>query len=201
MKIIFFLMIFCSIIFSQSELSISAEEFLSTINSLKPNVDSLEISNQIYAADVEDFSEAEVKSSCYFNLQIFPKIETTVDKEEAENLFKMMAGFDSLLSFLQENNITNNLVRFTFYSQSELIHAEKIGTEINVNFGEPVSSAIYKDKKIVYFFNKECKKIFGVEEHLFFFYDETPFILSLRKEGDKTYLKEIALPKNLEALK
>ncbi len=104
------------------------------------------------------------------------------DKTREEDYFR----------FLQDNDVIGTLWRLSVNKSGELIKIEQLSIDVNVNFGEVISTAYYKNNLLVLFYNNYCYKVDKNVEVRSFEYISTKIVVEKiwYSENSKIFYKE-----------
>lgn len=142
------------------------------------DLDSSIISFRVHSANVKDVKEANLNFiECPSPLILQPDIDNYFDPSELDLVLKHpQLDFTMQMNFLTGNDIRDNLFLLSIDADTNLVKMEQIGIDINVNYGEIITTGYYADNLLRYYHQIECKRIFGVTEHLFFFYEDNVLV-------------------------
>ena len=134
----------------------------------------------LLAANVADWqlykpNDFDSENSCYGDILIMPKMEMFLDAGELEFVLNS-DSIDFQFMFLSDNNIKGSLYRIETDSTMKRMKLERIGTDINVNFGEVISKSFYNEGLLRCMINFECKKIRDINSARFFYYHDKKVI-------------------------
>jgi hypothetical protein len=146
------------------------------------NIDTSGITASFLTANVKDWSSFKTallssETFCRDYFIVRPNFEFLINEEE---LNFVLAAADTneefLFRFLEDNFITSNFFKVYIDSNHTPIKLVQLGTDINVNFAEPVALSVYEDGVIRFYLNLECKKFYGMQSARFFYYDNNQII-------------------------
>ncbi|MBZ0200051.1 MAG: hypothetical protein K8H86_09300 [Ignavibacteriaceae bacterium] len=128
----------------------------------------------LLAANIADWSTqkfnlVEENNDCSDFFVVMPNIETFLDPKELDYVLDS-DSIDYQFIYLSDNNIKGSLYRIQADSLKMRMKFERLGTDINVNFGQVISTSYYQAGLIRFFFNNECKKLRSINSARFFYY-------------------------------
>lgn len=128
----------------------------------KIEIDTTEYSKIFLSSNIDDLFPFNTKlpkekSFCTDYLIYHPQINSSFEFMELEYLKSLPeATFQDSLNYLNYNDITDQFYAVYLNNEFELIKLERLGTEINVNFSNKISTSYYKNNKLVLYYNFEC---------------------------------------------
>ncbi len=146
------------------------------------NIDTSGITASFLTANVKDWSSFKSalpldENSCRDYFIVLPNFEFFINEDELKFVLAAAdTNVEFLFRFLEDNFITSNFFKVYIDSNHTTIKLVQLGTDINVNFAEPVALSIYEEGVIRFYLNLECKKFYGKQSARFFYYDNNKII-------------------------
>lgn len=148
------------------------------------------------AANISDWQiykqhQSEAENSCYGEIIIMPNIEMYLDPGELDFVLSSNS-IDFQFIFLEDNNIEGSLYRIETDSVLRRMKLKKIGTDINVNFGEVISKSFYEEGLLRFLINYECKRIRHINSARFFYYSGKKVIkeILITEKAGKVFVRQ-----------
>lgn len=161
MKIFSLIFILLTIVFADEKKEKTFEEYLNYYYN-KIEIDTTEYSKVFLSSSIDDLFPFNTElpkenTSCTDYLIYHPQINNSFEFMELEYLKSLPeATFQDSLNYLNYNDITDQFYAVYLNSDYDLVKLERLGTEINVNFSNVISTAYYKNNKLVLYYNIEC---------------------------------------------
>jgi len=129
------------------------------ISEIKPE----EATYIFYSSDIPDglkFIPPQVSKTCTDYLLLYPQLVNNIPEWEYQLLMlKEEKIFDDYRNFIMGNDISSSLFRIYMNDADEIVKAERISIDINVDFGDVISTSYYKNNLLTVYFNNHCYEI------------------------------------------
>lgn len=126
------------------------------INEIKPEA----TTRIFYSSDIPDglkFIPPQVSKTCTDYLLLYPQLVNRIPEWEYQLLvLKDEKDFDDYRNFIMGNDISSSLFRIYMNDAEEIVKAERISIDINVDFGDVISTSYYKNNLLTVYFNNYC---------------------------------------------
>lgn len=165
----------------------------------KYEIDTTEYSKIFLTSSIDDLFPFNTKlpkekSFCTDYLIFYPLINNSFEFLELDYLLSLeKATFQDSLNYLNFNNITDQFYAVYLDRSLDLVKLERLGTEININFTKIISTAYYKNNKLVLYYNNECYERIGEKILRVFEYEKEKVyneIFIIEKNGELKYVNE-----------
>ncbi|HPI37109.1 MAG TPA: hypothetical protein PK397_04115 [Ignavibacteriaceae bacterium] len=127
------------------------------------SIDTDSITSFFYSSDIKDglsFEVQQVNKSCTDYLLFFPQLINIIPSWEYDLLFLHEEQvFDDCYEFILGNDILSSLYRIHKNNKNEIVKAERISIDINVDFGDVISTLFFKDNLLRVYVNDYCYRI------------------------------------------
>jgi hypothetical protein len=127
------------------------------------SIDTDSITTVFYSSDIKDglsFEVQQVNKSCTDYLLFFPQLINIIPSWEYDLLFLHEEQvFDDCYEFILGNDILSSLYRIHKNNKNEIVKAERISIDINVDFGDVISTLFFKDNLLRVYVNDYCYRI------------------------------------------
>lgn len=127
------------------------------------SIDTDSITSFFYSSDIKEglsFEVQQVNKTCTDYLLFFPRLINIIPSWEYDLLFLHEEPvFDDCYEFILGNDILSSLYRIHKNNKNEIVKAERISIDINVDFGDVISTLFFKDNLLRVYVNDYCYRI------------------------------------------
>ncbi|MHC1737322.1 MAG: hypothetical protein AB9882_04875 [Ignavibacteriaceae bacterium] len=151
--------LFCFRLFPQ----VSVYPFQDKLDSLfiTCNIDTSKISKIFLSSDIREQSQFDSKLNnnlaCSDYMIFFPQLVNQIPEIEYQlMMMRHLKTFDDYYGFLVDHDISSSLYRVYQDIDGKIVKIEHLSIDINVDFGDLISTSFYKEGKLILYINNHC---------------------------------------------
>ena len=125
------------------------------------NLDTSKISKTFLSSDIIEqrqfVSRLENKLGCSDYIVYFPQLINQIPEIEYQlMMMRHSKTFDDYYGFLVDHDISSSLYKVYLDTEKNIVKIEHLSIDINVDFGDLVSTSYYKEGKLILYLNNHC---------------------------------------------
>ncbi|MEO8400047.1 MAG: hypothetical protein ABI550_09590, partial [Ignavibacteriaceae bacterium] len=165
-------------------------------------IDTSKTNSEFLAADIKDnftFKSPFTNNGCTDYLIYSPLFKNTFSLDEfyfVTSVKDSIKKEEILFHYLEDNDITESLNKVYVDSLKMPKKIERLSTEVNLDFGEVISTLYYKNGLLALCYNNECFKRTGKKSYHFVFYKQNKLEKEISLTEEKNILKIETFNKN-----